>query len=203
MATVALTLGLLLALLVAFLAIPLTVVFSVRRIGAVKGIVRFRWLFGLVRFQLRFPRASGDGSRPAPAPARKKAPSAKKGRKGRAGAFLSLVRDRAIRRRVRRFVGDLLRAADARDLLLRLRIGLGDPADTGILWALVGPVAGLARNLRGANVEIDPAFTEAVFAVECHGQVRFVPIRIVGLAAVFALSPTMLRAWWRLGGGRS
>jgi hypothetical protein len=92
----------------------------------------------------------------------------------------------------------LLRATHARNLYLRLRIGLGDPADTGRLWAIIGPIAGLAQNLRSAMVRIEPEFMDPVFEVESRGQFRLLPIQLIALTAAFVLSPTMLRAWWLL-----
>jgi len=197
-ASVAITLGLLLALLVALLAVPLTVVFSVHRIEETLGLVRFRWLFGLVRFQVRVPRAAPAGPRGARVRTRK-AKSPRRGKKkGGAAGVLSLVRQRAIRRRVYRFLRDMLRATHARDLTLRLRIGLGDPADTGRLWAAIGPLAGMAQNIPGAAVRIEPEFMDPAFEIESHGRFRLVPLQFLAIAAAFMLSPTMLRAWRQL-----
>ena len=191
MASIALTLGLLLALLVALLAVPLTVVFSLHRIRETRGLVRFRWLFGLVRFQLRIPW-------PAPAPGKKARSPRRRKREGSASGLFSLIKQPAFRRRVDKFIRDMLRATHARNLFLRLRIGLGDPADTGRLWAIVGPIAGMAHNLRSAAVRIEPEFMDPVFEVESRGQFRLVPIQFIVLTAAFMLSPTMLRAWPRL-----
>ena len=195
MAYVALTLGLLLVLLVALLAIPLTVMFSISRIEQTRGEVRFRWLFGLVRFQLSIPQDTGAAARPAPTPEKKpKSP----GKKSNASGLLSLAGQQPFRRRVYRFIRDLLRATHARNLFLRLRIGLGDPADTGRLWAVVGPIAGMAQNLRNAVVCIEPEFVDPAFEVESHGQFRLVPIQFVALTVAFMLSPTMFRTWRHL-----
>lgn len=198
MASVALTLGLLLALLVALLAVPLTVVFSIHRIEETEGLVRFRWLFGLVRFRLRIPRPARARPRPAPAPGKKAKSPRRRKRKGGAGELLSLIRQPAIRRRVHKFIRDMLRATHPRDLLLRLRIGLGDPADTGVLWAVVGPIAGMAQTLRGVEVRIEPEFVDPVFEVESRGRFRLVPLQFIAITAAFMLSPTMLRAWRHL-----
>lgn len=197
MAYVALTLGLLLILFIGLLAVPLTVLFSIHRVEETRGVVRFRWLFGLVRFQVRIPQAPRAETRSA----RKKKPKPVR-KKGNAGGALSLIRQRRFRRRVFKFIRDILRATHGRDLFLRLRIGLGDPADTGCLWALVGPIAGLAQNLRSAVVRIEPEFVDPVLEIESHGQFRLVPIQFIALAAAFVLSPTMLRAWrqFRRGG---
>lgn len=196
MAYVALTLGLLLILVIGLLAVPLSVAFSIHRIGKTTGAVRFRWLFGLVRFQLRFPpRDTKPTTKGAPPPKKKSKPT---GKKGTAGGALSLIIQRRFRRRVFKFIRDMLRATHGRDLFLRLRIGLGDPADTGRLWAIVGPIAGMAQTLRSVVVSIEPEFTDPVFEVESHGQFRLVPIQFIALTAAFVLSPTMLGAWRQL-----
>ena len=203
MASISLTLVLLLALFVALLAVPLTVVFSIHRIKETDGHVRFLWLFGLVRFQLRIPQAERRGPRPASRPKKKKTPPRHKKKKANARAVVSLLKQPAFRRRVFKFIRDTVRATHARDLFVRLRIGLGDPADTGRLWAIVGPVAGMAQNLRVARLRIEPEFMDPVFEVESHGRFRLVPIQFIVLAAAFALSPTMLRVWPRLLRGRA
>jgi len=196
--SIALTLGLLPVLLIVLLAVPLTVMFSIRRIEETQGQVRFLWLFGLVRFQLRFPGVAKACSRPAPAPA-KKAISPRPGRKQvSAGRLFSLIWTPACRRRVHKFIRDMWRATHPRDLFLRLRIGLGDPADTGRLWAIVGPIAGMAGNLRSAEVRLEPEFIDPAFEVEGHGQFRLVPVQFIAMTVAFMLSPIMLRAWWRL-----
>lgn len=203
MAFIALTLGLLLAFLVALLAVPLTVAFSIHRVEETQGLVRFRWLFGLVRFQIRLPQAAKTPSKPEPAPAEKPISHRQKKRRDVAGSLFSLIRQPAFRRRVCKFIRDMLRATHARNLFLRFRVGLGDPADTGRLWAILGPVAGMAQNFRIAAVRIEPEFVDPVLEVESHGEFRLVPIQFVALTVAFVLSPTMLRAWRHLRQGNA
>ncbi|UCH75886.1 MAG: DUF2953 domain-containing protein [Rhodospirillales bacterium] len=198
MTAVAFTLGLLLALLVVLLAAPMIVEFSIHRIERTEGYVRFRWLFGLVRFRVVLPRPAKARGRPASAPKKKSKPPRRGKNKGRAGDMVSLVSQRDVRRRAYRFIRDMLRATNARDLLLRLRIGLGDPADTGRLWAVVGPLAAMGQNLNRVRVRIEPDFVDTALEVESHGRFRLVPIQFIAIATAFALSPTVLRAWWRV-----
>ena len=154
--------------------------------------MRFHWLFGVVRFRLGIPGATKAE------PQRKQKP-AKKTVKRRPGSnardVFALLKQSAFWRRAIRFIKDLLRATHARDLYLRLRIGLGDPADTGRLWALLGPVAGIAANLQSAEVRIEPEFMDPVLEVESHGEVRLIPLQFIALATAFVVSPTTLRAW--------
>lgn len=180
------------ALVVTLLAVPITVVFRIDRIDKIKGQLSFRWFFGLVRFRVAIPGAA----RPEP---RRRGKSAKRTREGKPGsksrAIFKLLKQSEFRRRVIGFIKDMLRAIHARGLYLRLRIGLGDPADTGRLWALLGPVAGMAASLRSAEVRLEPEFMDPVLEVESHGEFRLVPLRFIALAIAFVVSPTTLRAW--------
>ena len=88
-----------------------------------------------------------------------------------------------------KFIKRMLRASHAQNLYLRLRIGLGDPADTGLLWAVMGPLSGMLKNLQGASIEIDPEFIDEVLELESHGQFRLIPIQFIVLIIVFIFSP--------------
>ena len=123
--------------LLAILAIPLQLAFRVERVAALSGQVTIRWLFGLVRVRIPIPLQRAP-ARPEAAPARTR-PTRNRGA-GRFNPFAAL-RLPEFRRRVYRFAGDLLRSTHMHQLCLRMRLGLGDPADTGRLWALVGPLS--------------------------------------------------------------
>lgn len=173
--------GLLLFLLfiVALLAIPLSLAFQVSRRDALKGSVELRWAFGLLR--IRIPLEEGEGSsRQAP---RRRQPL----------RFGSLG-DSAFRLRMLRFVGDLWRAMHKQDIYLQLRLGLGDPADTGRLWAVVGPVAALLASSGEARVAVEPEFMDAVFEIDAGGAVRIIPLQIIYLVLALLLSPAVWRA---------
>jgi hypothetical protein len=174
------------------LAAPITVVFRIDRIKETKGQLSFRWLFGLVRFRFGIPGAA----KPKLQRKRKSTERIKERKPGsNARAILNLLKQSVFRRHAIRFIKDMLRAIHARGLYLRLRIGLGDPADTGRLWALLGPIAGIATNLRSAEVRIEPEFMDPVLEVESHGEFRLVPLQFIALAIAFMVSPTTLRAW--------
>ena len=190
--------GVLLTLVIALLAVPFTVVFSIHRIEDTRGYVRFRWLFGLVSFELRIPQAAQAERRPKSAAGNVEKMSRRKKQQSSAGELFSLLKQSAFRQRIYKFIRDMLRATHARNLFLRLRIGLGDPADTGCLWAIIGPIAGMAQNFRSAVVRIEPEFIDPVFEVESHGRFRLVPIQFIALVTAFMLSPVMLRAWRHL-----
>ena len=107
---------------------------------------------------------------------------------------LATLRQAAFRGRVYRLAGDLVRAIHVHRVRLRMRLGLGDPADTGLLWAVVGPVNAVAQ-WRDVDVRIEPDFLEPVLELHAEGGVEIVPLRFVLLAIGFALSPPTIRAW--------
>lgn len=184
-----------LGLVLTILAVPITVVFRVDRFGELKGQLGFRWLFGLVRFQSAI--AGADSTRP-----RRGRKPAKKNKERKAGhrarGIISLMRQSDFRRHAIGLIRNLLRVIHARSLYLHLRIGLGDPADTGRLWAFVGPVAGVAASLRNAEVHLEPEFMGPVLEIESHGEFLLVPLQFIALAVAFVVSPTTIRAWYAL-----
>ena len=192
----------LLGLLVLLLAVPIDVTFRFERAEVLEGQITVRWLFGLVRFPIRVPGAAKPppepGTEPKAAPAR-----AKPDERSRRANVLAVLRQATFRRRVYRLVEDLVRAAHLQQLRLRMRLGLGDPADTGRLWVFVGPLNAVAQNLRNAEVQIEPEFMDPVFEFQAHGRLLLIPLQFVVLAIAFALSPASIRAWRTLKGGHA
>lgn len=178
----------LLLVLVALLAIPVTVTFQVSWQKAIQGRVSLHWAFGLVRIQIpsmqsKPPSVAGE------------APTKKVGRGKRLAPkrtnLSAVVRQKAFRRRLFRFMCDVWHAVHKTDVNLRVRVGLGDPADTGKLWSVVGPVAGILSNIREATVEIEPEFIDATFELESRGSIRFIPLQLIYLAGALLLSPSL------------
>jgi len=185
------------------LAIPVDVAFRVQGIEPFEGNITVRWLFGLVRFPIRVPadaksRRSALEARPKTAKARAKRAK----RDGGASVFV-VLRQAAFRQRLYRLIKDLVRAAHLHHLRVRMELGLGDPADTGRLWALVGPLNALAQNLHDAEIRIEPDFVNPVLAFEAHGQFLLVPLQFLVLIIAFALSPPVIRAWRTLTGSHA
>jgi hypothetical protein len=189
---VLLIIAILLVLLLVLLTVPISVAFRLDRIKEINGHVIFYWLFGLVRFRIGIPGAVKAVSRHNKKP-RKKTKKRKQGANVR--VVIALLKQSTFRRRAIRFIKGLLCAAHARDLYLRLRIGLGDPADTGRLWGFLGPVAGIATNLRSAEVHIEPEFMAPALEFESHGKFRLIPLQFIALATAFMVSPATLQAW--------
>ena len=186
------------ALLVLLLAIPILLAFrfegtSVEGNDAYKGHVTLRWLFGLVR--IRFP-VPGDRKVQASRTRRRTSNAQGKHVNRNAGNnVIAVLRQAAFRKRVYRLAKDLVLAANLHQLSLKLRLGLGDPSDTGRLWAAIGPLNAAAQYIPDAQIEIEPEFMEALLEFHVSCQARIVPLQFLGLAIAFACSPASIRAW--------
>lgn len=179
----------LLLLLVVLLAIPIELKFDLRHWeGERKSSVALVWLFGVVRLPL------DSKSRPKPEQHRK-VEKAKEGRKrAGSGRVLSMLQTEGFPGRVLQLARDLLRRIRIRDLSLDARLGLDDPADTGRLWDVVGPLAAILPSSRVMQISIQPDFAAEVFECQGRGHVSVIPIQVLVLLLAFALSPVTLRA---------
>ncbi|MDH3209332.1 MAG: DUF2953 domain-containing protein [Burkholderiaceae bacterium] len=188
-------------LLVLMLAVPIDVAFRIQGIEAFKGQIMIRWLFGLVRFRIRVPDAA---KLQVPRPGTGQHATKVWGKKpGGHANVLAVLRIAAFRQRVYRLVKDLVHAAHLHELGIRIRLGLGDPADTGRLWALLGSLSALAQSLHNTQVRIEPDFTDAVFEVDAKGRFLLVPLQFLALAIAFVLSPPSIQAWRTLRGSHA
>jgi hypothetical protein len=188
-------------LVLILLAVPVDVEFRLEGIEPFAGEVGVRWLFGLVRFRIPVPRAGKRAPRPEARPKAARARARPKTR-GLHRNVLAALWQAAFRRRVYRLVGDLVRAVHLHRLRLLMRLGLGDPADTGRLWAIVGPLNAVAQ-LRNSELRIEPEFVDPVLEFQADGRLLLVPLRFLILAIAFALSPPAIRAWRTLKGNHA
>lgn len=184
--------------LLALLAVPFDLAFRFRGVEAFEGRIAIRWLFGLLRFEFLIPWSAKGRTRKRPAKATRAHTRATGRTDGRAKA-LGLLRREDFRRRTFRLLRDLARAAHLHHLGIWMRLGLGDPADTGRLWAIVGPLNAMAQSLRNAEVWIEPQFIEPALEFDARGRVELVPLQLLALLIGFALSPASLRAWRAVG----
>jgi len=146
------------------------------------------WLFGLVRIPVNMDkRAAPKSVKERPRPVKKRT-----GGSSRTG--MTIVRRQGFWLWSKRLIGRLLDSIRIYHLYLKLRLGLDDPADTGRLWALAGPVSVLLASIPVANVILEPDFTQAQFTAESEGRVRIYPVQFIILLLVTLLSPST----WKL-----
>lgn len=146
--------------------------------------VRVHALLGLVSTELR--RSEGSST-----PSSKKRQPERPGRSAR--RFWAMARSRGLVPRVQRLLARLWAALRIRELSGVARIGLVDPADTGVFWAVLGPLA-ILLSRRFPDFVLQPSFTDEPLDVDMRLRLVVVPLEIVGVTLAFLLGPTMLRA---------
>jgi hypothetical protein len=176
-----------LSLIVILLALPVTLTyqFSWKQTPSVN--LRLNWAFGLVRADV-----SPDLAKPKPDAAGKKARQWRKS-KDRNANFMAAIRQKSFRRRMFRFVSDLWGAIHKKDVRLLVRMGLGDPADTGQLWAVLGPLSGAVLRPRDITIAVEPDFVYSTLEVDSSGTVRMIPLQVAIIALGLFFSPTVWR----------
>ncbi len=189
-----------LLLIVALLAIPLSFSFNLSWPQRTHRELELQWAFGLVRLRIpaEEPPAVADelegDELEALADEIEKAverPAAKK-KKIRTN-FFAVIRQRPFRRRILKFLRDFWQAIHKQELRLYLRIGLDDPADTGQLWAMMGPLAALLANSRNVSYQLVPEFNEETFELQGSGRVEIVPLQLIYLLLAMLFSPAVWR----------
>ena len=177
-----------LLLLIALLAIPVTLVYQISWQESFQGDIKLLWLFGLIRMSIPISQTTRRPTKnkvPTKKIRHKKKPSKKKSNP------IAAVWHKSFRKRIMKFIRDLWRAIHKRDVCLRLRIGLDDPADTGRLWAFVGPISGMLTNIQEASIEIEPEFFNTTFELNSSGSIRVIPLQMILLTVSLLLSPPL------------
>lgn len=175
-----------LIVLLGLLAIPIGLDYQVSWRGKLQGEIYLSWLFGLLH--ARIPTETT-----VPATTDKQIPTKPKHRhktksRGRSRP-LAAWRLRPFRLRLIRFVRELWRAIHKRDLRVQLRIGLGDPADTGQLWAIMGPLSAVLAQNKTVAFQLEADFMDSTLEFASSGRIRIIPLRLLGLTLALLLSP--------------
>jgi len=168
------------------LTIPFDVTFYVEKDANFKSRVRVGWMFNLIGRDFNL---TGRDKK------RKKKPEKEKPKKKRSvKPFIAMLRARGFQRRLLRFIRDIFGSLHVRELRAYLRIGLNDPADTGMLFATVAPAVVHLRAFTPLDVQILPDFEQEGLRGYLKGRLRFFPIQIITVMSLFALSPATIRA---------
>jgi hypothetical protein len=169
------------------LAIPLDLVLHADVYGRPRFRLRLDWLFGLI---------SKEVTAPAKKPEEKKV-KAKAGLKeglSRARAMIKILKTKGLLTRVKCLLKDVLSRLEIRDLGADFSIGLDDPADTGLLFAVVGPITVLLDSFFPNRLKVQPSFTgEVSFEGYLDGTVRIRPVKFVVPLARFVFSLAVVR----------
>jgi len=182
-----------LAILIVFILwVPLDMVLHADFDGKPKVRLRLLWLFGLVSRDI-----TGKKEKPAE---KRKAPTGKgKRRWVDIGVVYRVLRTRGLLRHIKTFIKDILSCFRFRDIVADFNIGLGDPADTGLMFAIIGPATAFIGSSRVHQIRIEPYFgDDAVFRGHSYGTVRLHPVRLVPPFLKFALSLKTIKVAWIL-----
>ncbi len=153
---------------IAVLCVPIELLFIFNADEMQLFHLRISWFYGLV--------GMGKGSHDSRSLARKRRVSAS----FRAGSIWKIVQMERAPERFMRFIWDIRRVCRVKDIDVDIRFGLGDPADTALLFAAVGlPVKFFCSSLP-YRVSIEPAFSEeAVIAGHFYLVSRMRPVHII------------------------
>lgn len=152
------------------------------------------WMLGLVQVPLGSRSAHGRASQ-----ARKKMARRRHKRGAGMRGMMAAFRVEGFSWRLLMLIQNLLRRIEVRELSLEAHLGLDDPADTGRLWAVIGPVAATMIPAE-AHIVVVPQFTGRVFAVDGRTRIRVIPVRLLSMIFVFILTPSTLRALYAMKG---
>lgn len=179
-----------LSLIVILLAVPVTLTYQLSWEETLSARIRLHWAFGLVRADVS---PDLEKSRPdTPVTARKKAGRRARS-KGRKTNLLAAIRQPPFRRRIYRFAADMWAAIHKRNVRLLVRLGLGDPAETGQLWAALGPLSAMFARIHDIRISIEPDFLDSRLELDSSGTIRMIPLRIAVIVIGLLLSPPVWR----------
>ena len=177
------------AIIIFVLCIPLNAVLDINIYGRPKFRLRLVWFFGLVSRGITKGRKKPKEEKRIAEGKRKR-----KKRKIKARTIFKILRTRGLLGQIKRLLRDILKCLKIRDLRADFRVGLDDPADTGLLFALIGPTIFFLGSSRVHEIRVQPSFEdEAVFEGYLHGAVRLVPIQLVMPLLRFVFSLATLR----------
>ena len=183
------TLASLAAIIIFVLCIPLNAVLDIDIYSRPKFRLRLVWFFGLVSRGI-----TKGKKKPKEEKRRVEGKRKPKKRKIKARTIFKILRTRGLLGQIKRLLRDILKCLKIRDLRADFRVGLDDPADTGLLFALIGPTIFFLGSSRVHEIRVQPSFEdEAVFEGYLHGAVRLVPIHLVIPLLRFVFSLATLR----------
>ena len=179
-----------LSLIVIVLAVPVTLTYQLSWKQTLSAQCKLNWAFGLVRADVSPDPGKPETAKSETAP--EKASWWRRSERKKAN-FFAAIREPGFRQRMLRFVSDVWRAIHKKNVRLLVRLGLGDPADTGQLWAVIGPLAGMLACVRDATVVIEPDFLASTLDVDSSGTIRVIPLQLTIIALGLIVSPAVWR----------
>jgi hypothetical protein len=175
-------------LLFLILCVPLDMALHADVHGKPKFRLRFSWLFGLVNKEI-----TSEKEKPE-----KKKRAVKGERKYRwrdTRVIFKTLRTKGLLRRLKDLIiKGIFSHLKAKDLIADFKIGLGDPADTGLLFAFIGPACVFLGSSHLHQIRVEPSFgDDAVLEGYSQGTTRLHPIQLIPPLLKFIFSLTTIR----------
>ena len=182
------TLAGLVGLVILVLCVPLDMAFWVDVYGKPKLRLRLRlvWLFGLVSKELSREKKKAEEKKVL-----KEKP--KKKRRVGFGAILEILKVRGLAGQFKSLLRGVIRSFRISQLEANFRVGLDNPADTGLLLAVIGPVTHILNRSFPHQIRVQPSFTEAVLEGFSSGNLSLRPIQLVPPLVRFIFSLATIR----------
>ena len=187
-------LTILLSLLLLLLSIPVTLILNIKTPRDRHRDVEVYWLFGLVRVPVSFSQLRSAFDKNNSKKKRNNYPLNKTANR------VKKLRNPALFHRILQFASDIRQAIRCVNVQINLRVGLGDPADTGMLWGIVGPIVGALKS-RNSVISVEPAFFDMACDLTGSGKIRFYPIQLVFLTIGMLASVVYWQLYQRLDRG--
>jgi hypothetical protein len=171
-----------------FLCIPLDLVFRASVEGKPKFRLRLIWFFGLVTGELRQTRKKPEEKRVE-----------YEGKPGewiqRLRVTFEILQTKGLLKQLLSFIKRIIRRIKVRELTANLKVGLDNPADTGLLFAFIAPLSLAINYFLPHPIKIQPSFTgESFINGYLYGAVRMWPIQLAASLIGLAFSLPALRA---------
>jgi hypothetical protein len=185
-------------LILFFLCMPLDLVLHADVYGKPKFRLRFSWLFGLVSREI-------TGEKKKPEEKKRVAEGEKKHRLRDARVIFDILRTKGVLRHLKELLKGVFSCLKFRDLVADFKIGLGDPADTGLLFAFIEPATAFLGSSHRHQIRVEPSFgDEAVLQGYSQGTVRLRPVQLAPpfLKLIFSLTAlriikTLISSKWK------
>ena len=168
---------------------PLDLVFRTNIDGKPRFSMRLIWLFGLVSREL---------SRGRKKPEEKRAIEHERkpwGRRWEIRDTFEVLRTKGLLKQFGSFIKRIFRHIKIRELVANFKVGLDNPADTGLLFAFMAPVNLILSYFSPHQIRIEPSFAgETIIEGHLYGAVRLRPIQLAAPLIGFVFSLPTLRA---------
>ena len=182
------TLAGLVGLIIIALCVPLDAILIIDTSEKPRFRLRMAWFFGLISKELHREKKKPEKKKEVTEGKRKKK------RKFEFSTVLEILRTKGLLKQVKNLVKGILGQLKIRELAVNLEMGFEDPAETGLVFAFIGPATSLLNLPPRYQVRVEPFFNgETVFEGYLHGVLRLQPVKLVSPVLRFVFSLATLR----------